>query len=200
MRNSFKLALLLVAAGMPCLFSLNASANSITLGNVSEVNDLGGGSDWTFSFSFDNSSLNSGDFFTINDFGAATVVSPPSSPGGTWVFSQALVGPTPFPPGVATDNAGILNVTFTWNGGGPIAVGNAGPYFFTLHSALSVSAVLQVDQYVSIDQSLSDGADSRVVGPLFGPQTVVPDGGMTVAFLGFALVGIEGLRRKLLSK
>ena len=27
-----------------------------------------------------------------------------------------------------------------------------------------------------------------------------PDGGLTVAFLGFALVGIEGLRRKLLSK
>lgn len=198
MKNSFKVALLLVAAGIPCLFSLNAKANSITLGNVSEVNDISGGSDWTFSFSFDNSSLKTGDYFTIMDFGAATIVSGPAAPvGGTWTFSQALVGPNPFPAGVATDYPNILNATFTWSSSAPVTVGNQGPYTFTLHSDLSVSAIMQTDDYVSIDQSASDGSDSRVVGPLFGPNTV-PDGGLTVAFLGFALVGIEGLRRKLL--
>ena len=39
--------------------------------------------------------------------------------------------------------------------------------------------------------------NTQASGNDFALAQVVPDGGMTVAFLGFALAGVEGLRRKL---
>jgi hypothetical protein len=44
------------------------------------------------------------------------------------------------------------------------------------------------------------GGASSTIFSFSAASQAVPDGGLTVAFLGFALVGIEGLRRKLLSK
>jgi hypothetical protein len=42
----------------------------------------------------------------------------------------------------------------------------------------------------------NSGKNSLNLRLSFSADTTVPDGGATVAFLGFALVGIEGLRRK----
>lgn len=53
----------------------------------------------------------------------------------------------------------------------------------------------------SFDITDSSGGNSGTFQFGFSQSdTSIPDGGLTVAFLGFALVGIEGLRRKLLSK
>jgi hypothetical protein len=171
----------------------SASANSITLGSVSAV-PAGGGSDWTYSYTFANSEIRAGDFFTINDFGLATVVTAPGSPAANWAFSQALTGNSALP---SVDSPGVLNVTFTWTGGtvnfGPLA---SGPFTFVLHSPL---AAIPIDHdYTSLDHiatGLTAGNESRVIGSVAGPQTV-PEGGSALALLGLALAGVEGVRRK----
>src|SRR5205807_10629592 len=62
--------------------------------------------------------VNTGDFFTIYDFGA---IAPGSNMQPTgWTFSQALLGPTPALVN-ATDNPSILNLTWTYNGAAPIS-------------------------------------------------------------------------------
>src|SRR5437016_4158846 len=103
MKNLIKL---LALAGCVAFTAVTASANSITLTDVSQVAGA-----FTYSVSGTNSSLNAGDFWTINDFGPATLGAN-TLPAG-WVFSQALTGPNSLP---ATDNPGILNATFTWTG------------------------------------------------------------------------------------
>jgi len=184
MKNSIKLTLMAAFAGL-ALAAVTANANTITLGDVSAV-PSGGGSDWTYSYTFANSTLNNGDYFTINDFGLATVVLGPVVPGAAWTFSQAFTGPNSLP---ATDNASVLNVTFTW-GGGPFTITGAGT--FTLHSSLGITP--ETHQYTSLDQSASNGGDSMAIGNVTGPRTV-PDGGSAVALLGIALAGLEGARR-----
>jgi hypothetical protein len=191
MKNSIKLTLMAAFAGL-ALVAVTANANTITLGNVSAV-PSGGGSDWTYSYTFANSTLNPGDYFTINDFGLAAVTLPPLGPLPTWAFSQALIGPNSLP---ATDDAGVLNVTFTWTGG-TLIVPN-GVFTFTLHSALGITATNH--DYTSIDQSTSNpGTDSMAIGTVSGPATV-PDGGSAVALLGIALAAVEGARRVLGSR
>jgi|ERR1041385_941462 hypothetical protein len=176
-----------VALGALLGFVNGVRANSITLGSVSGVG--GGPSTWTYDYTFANSTLAVGDFFTINDFGSAAVGSGPAVPAG-WVFSQALVGPNSLP---AVDNPTVLNATFTFTGApGPVADGT---FSFSLISPLG--AAFQFHDYTSSDHSTSDGSVSRVIGQVRGPVTVVPDGGLTIAFLGFALTGIGLLRRKL---
>src|SRR2546430_9128988 len=57
--------------------------------------------------------INTGDFFTIYDFGS---IAPGSNMQPTgWTFSQALIGPTPALTN-PTDNANILNLTWTYTG------------------------------------------------------------------------------------
>jgi hypothetical protein len=177
--------------------ALLAQANSITVSQVSAVG--GGPSTWTYVATFVNSTVNPGDFFTLNDFGPATVIT--SMPAG-WVFSQGLTGPNSLP---ATDNASVLNATFTWTGAaGTVISPNPATtvgFTFQLESPGSFSPFLS--EYTSIDQATSGegiaGTDSKVIGsitvPLF-PQTV-PDGGMTLMLLGSAVSGLALLRRKL---
>jgi hypothetical protein len=62
--------------------------------------------------------INTGDFFTIYDFGT---IAPGSNMQPTgWTFSQALLGPTA-PLTSPTDNPNILNLTWTYNGTAAIA-------------------------------------------------------------------------------
>lgn len=192
MKNLLKFGAVGIAAG---LLSFSASANTISLINVTAT-PAGGGSDWTYSYSFANSALLTGSsFFTINDFGPAVVVVPPVFPAPLWSFSQAGVGANSVPIGSLFhgDNPGILNVTFTWTGAtGP--VGNAGPFIFTLHSPGPVTAAGLVS-YSTLDQQVLDPTlSSKGLGELLAP---VPDAGMSIALLGFALTGLGLARRKL---
>src|SRR5437016_10424521 len=61
--------------------------------------------------------VNTGDFFTIYDFGS---IAPGSNTQPTgWTFSQALIGPTAALTS-PTDNPSILNLTWTYTGTTPI--------------------------------------------------------------------------------
>src|ERR1700694_4698769 len=61
--------------------------------------------------------VNTGDFFTIYDFGS---IAPGSNTQPTgWTFSQSLVGPTAALTS-PTDNPNILNLTWTYTGTTPI--------------------------------------------------------------------------------
>jgi hypothetical protein len=72
--------------------------------------------------------VNTGDFFTIYDFGS---IAPGSNTQPTgWTFSQALVGPTAALTS-PTDNPNILNLTWTYTGTTPI-VGSAALGIFSV--------------------------------------------------------------------
>lgn len=192
----------LLLVGVFSVMGSVAHANSITLGNVGQAL-VPGGSTWTYSVDFANSSISTGDYFTINDFGSATVVSGLSTPvpGGTWTMTQGLVGPNSL---TATDSVSVLNVTFTYSGP-PGAVGGATGDFnttITLGSPLA-SLTPAFHDYTSIDKAatgVTAGQASRVIGPVAGPATVpttVPDAGSTLGMLGCVLLVFAALRRKL---
>ncbi|HXP34936.1 MAG TPA: hypothetical protein VN827_05260 [Chthoniobacterales bacterium] len=64
-----------------------------------------------------NENINTGDFFTIYDFGS---IAPGSNTQPTgWTFSQSLIGPTAALTS-PTDNPNILNLTWTYTGTTPI--------------------------------------------------------------------------------
>src|SRR6266853_1683244 len=111
MRKAFILGLVLLGSGIliargdiiPTLSSVTGSAPTFT---------------WNYSANVTvDETVNTGDFFTIYDFGT---IAPGSStqPIG-WTFSQALVGPTPSLV-TPTDNASILNLTWTYTSTTPI--------------------------------------------------------------------------------
>src|ERR1035437_4260804 len=122
--------------------------------------------------------------------------------------------------------SGYLNVTtgpaqgtyslYTWSGGGVSSVRVGGGTDLIVDNVVNVGAIPFFDVYglafvnqpEGIDFSLNYGNVYNLAG--FGPVgyavpnatgtatlTAVPDGGMTVALLGSALMSLGGLRRKL---
>jgi len=181
----------LVAGGALALAGLSASANSITVNETS-----GGGGTWVYDIHFDNSTVNSGDFFTINDFGS--VISQSSTLPAGWSFSQGFTGPNSLP---AIDNPGVLNVTFTWTGATTPMTAPLGVADFTLTLTSPLLGVGGISDYTSIDHVNGGplaGQSSRVIGPIQTPAgPTIPDGGTTVMLLGAALSGLGLIRRKL---
>ena len=97
-------------------FTLAARADIIpTLDSVT-----GSSPNFTWNYSANvtvDQTVNTGDFFTIYDFGSIALGSNTQPTG--WTFSQALVGPTAALTSPA-DNPNILNLTWTYNGTTPI--------------------------------------------------------------------------------
>jgi hypothetical protein len=98
------------------------SFTSVTQGQVGIL--------WTYTANVtDEQNANTGDFFTIYDFGSI-VPNSNSQPAG-WTFSTSLGGPTPLQTN-APDNPSILNLTWTYTG--PTIIGaspagkNIGPF------------------------------------------------------------------------
>src|ERR1700730_2116550 len=86
--------------------------------------------------------INTGDFFTIYDFGN---IAPGSNTQPTgWTFSQALLGPTP---GLVspTDNPNILNLTWTYTGTTPIT----GAAALGIFSVITSTDQLKVGQFTA---------------------------------------------------
>ncbi len=112
MRKAFILGLVLLGSGIliargdiiPTLSSVTGSSPNFT---------------WNYSANVTvDETINTGDFFTIYDFGS---IAPGSNMQPTgWTFSQALLGPTPALVN-ATDNPNILNLTWTYTGTAPIS-------------------------------------------------------------------------------
>jgi hypothetical protein len=122
MRKAFILGLallgsaVLVARGdiIPTLSSVTGSSPNFT---------------WNYSANVTvDQTVNTGDFFTIYDFGS---IAPGSNTQPTgWTFSQALLGPTAALT-APTDNPNILNLTWTYSGTTPI-VGSAALGMFSV--------------------------------------------------------------------
>src|SRR5204862_3612716 len=100
--------LLLLAA----ISSISLAARADIIPTLSSVTGSSPNFTWNYSANVTiDETVNTGDFFTIYDFGS---IAPGSNtqPSG-WTFSQALVGPTPSLV-TPTDNASILNLTWTY--------------------------------------------------------------------------------------
>lgn len=111
MRKAFILGLALLGSGIfiargdiiPTLDSVTGSSPNFT---------------WNYSANVTvDQTVNTGDFFTIYDFGSIALGSNTQPTG--WIFSQALLGPTAALTS-PTDNPNILNLTWTYNGTTPI--------------------------------------------------------------------------------
>src|SRR2546429_8951968 len=98
--------------------ALLGSAALIARGDIIPTLNSVTGSSPTFTWNYAanvtvDQTVNTGDFFTIYDFGS---IAPGSNTQPTgWTFSQALVGPTAALTS-PTDNPSILNLTWTYSG------------------------------------------------------------------------------------
>jgi hypothetical protein len=195
LKANVRSSLVLLAVGVSTAI---ASADSITVTETGAVN-VAGGSQWTYDLSFINSTLNTGDFVTINDFGAGAPIAVPAG----WAYSQSLVGPNSLP---ANDDPGLLNATFTWIGNsGTIVSPNSttvANQILTLSSPEALGS-LDTSDYTTIDHVTSGlvaGTPSRVIGTVRTPVATpkaVPDTGSTLALFGMALTMVECARRKI---
>jgi len=146
MRKAWILGLVLLGAGIlvargdiiPTLSSVTGSSPTFT---------------WNYSANVTvDETINTGDFFTIYDFGA---IAPGSNMQPTgWTFSQALLGPTPALVN-ATDNPSILNLTWTYNGAAPIS----GSAVLGIFSVITSTDQLKVGQF-SAEATRSSGPNA----------------------------------------
>ena len=146
MRKAWILGLVLLGAGIliargdiiPTLSSVTGSSPTFTWNYTANVTV--------------DETINTGDFFTIYDFGA---IAPGSNMQPTgWTFSQALLGPTPALVN-ATDNPSILNLTWTYNGAAPIS----GSAVLGIFSVITSTDQLKVGQF-SAEATRSSGPNA----------------------------------------
>ena len=172
-----------------------ANANTISLANLGPGVPFGPGSLWSYIYSFGNSYLVQNEsYFTINDFGLALEVNPPNQPSPDWVLQpQTLLGRNDVAPLSPGDSGSVLNVTYLWTGATGPVVDSA--FFFTLFSP-NPTIFGQAVSYTTGDQNSSTPSlGSNGLGRVLAPG--VPDGGSTMALLGFAMLAAGALRRKL---
>jgi hypothetical protein len=110
MRKSFFLGLIMVG--------LVVAANADIIPTLSPVTPSGGNFTWSYAANVTvDETINTGDFFTIYDFGS--FVSGSNLQPAGWTFSSSLVGLTPSQVS-PTDNPSLLNLTWTYTGTTPI--------------------------------------------------------------------------------
>src|SRR2546421_8937725 len=188
-RNSMnkKYSLLLAAI---TIVSLSARADIIpTLDSVT-------GSSPTFTWNYSanvtvDQTVNTGDFFTIYDFGT---IAPGSNTQPTgWTFSQALLGPTPALVN-ATDNPTILNLTWTYTGSTPIS-GSAALGIFSVITSTDQLKVGQFSAEATRNSGPNAGAKVDNIGNVSVP---VPESSALLPIIGVcaAAVVLTFLRRQ----
>jgi hypothetical protein len=124
----------------------------------------------------------SGDSVTWNAFGWNPSTAPVTplwsyvDAGTGWTYSFSLTSVS-----VDTQNNKFLNLLgygmLTITGTGSPYVATTGSWSFTISNP-------------------TGGSHANFAFTFANSQTAVPDGGMTVALLGFAMVGVEGIRRR----
>src|SRR5256886_10574502 len=187
-RNSMnkKYSLLLAAI---TIVSLSARADIIpTLSSVT-------GSSPTFTWNYAanvtvDETVNTGDFFTIYDFGT---IAPGSNTQPTgWTFSQALLGPTPALVN-ATDNPTILNLTWTYTGSTPIS----GSAALGIFSVITGTDQLKVGQFTA-EATRNSGPNAGTKVDNIGNVSVpVPESSALLPIIGVcAAAGFSTLLRR----
>jgi VPDSG-CTERM motif len=157
------------------------------------------GTSITYNADHTSGEIHSGDGFTI--FDVAGFTGSLGVPAG-WVFSGAAPVGSPWGVGpLGPDSAALVNLTFTYTGASIETLALTPFLGFVVGTT---ATTLVVDDWTSRDHLIGtigviDGAVASphrdtIVVPAF---PVVPDGGLTLSLLGFALVGLASLRRKL---
>ena len=145
---------------------------------------------WSYNADLTSGQLAAGDGFTIFDFDgyvAGSIAAPVD-----WTPSTALTG-SPFGASLGLDDPALINLTFTYNG--PTINQAIGAQTFTGFNANTTDLGQVADDWASHDHDISSAPATEAQGTILVPGNAVPDGGSTVALLGVALAGLEGLRR-----
>ena len=177
MRKSFILGLVLLGSGIliargdiiPTLDSITGSSPSFTWNYAANVTV--------------DETVNTGDFFTIYDFGT---IAPGSNTQPTgWTFSQALLGPTP-PLVNATDNPNILNLTWTYTGSTPIS----GSAALGIFSVITSTDQLKVGQF-SAEATRNSGPNAGTKVDNIGNVSVpVPESSALLPIIGVCAAAV----------
>jgi hypothetical protein len=177
MRKAFVLGLVLLGSGMlivrgdiiPTLSSVTGSSPNFT---------------WNYSANVTvDQTVNTGDFFTIYDFGS---IAPGSNTQPTgWTFSQALVGPTAALTN-PTDNPNILNLTWTYNGTTPI-VGSAALGVFSVITSTDQLKTGQFTAQATRNNGPNAGTKISNVGTVSVP---VPESSALLPIIGVCAAAV----------
>jgi hypothetical protein len=177
MRKSFILGLVLLGSGIliargdiiPTLDSITGSSPSFTWNYAANVTV--------------DETVNTGDFFTIYDFGT---IAPGSNTQPTgWTFSQALLGPTPALVN-ATDNPNILNLTWTYTGSTPIS----GSAALGIFSVITSTDQLKVGQF-SAEATRNSGPNAGTKVDNIGTVSVpVPESSALLPIIGVCAAAV----------
>ena len=169
--------------------SLSARADIIpTLSSVT-------GSSPTFTWNYSanvtvDQTVNTGDFFTIYDFGT---IAPGSNTQPTgWTFSQALLGPTPALTN-PTDNPNILNLTWTYTGSTPIS----GSAALGIFSVITSTDQLKVGQFTA-EATRNSGPNAGTKVDNIGTVSVpVPEPSVLFPIMSLcAAIGVDRFLRR----
>ncbi len=141
--------------------------------------------------------LFSGNYFTLYDFDGFTGVG--TVPAG-WTASTALVGLTP-PDVLPTDNAGIINVTFTYQG--PTLNFDSDPANnveltfapFVLRSTFGNMSFDSFTARAIKNDGLARGTEVSTIGIYASPGGVPEPTSWALLIVGFAMVGVSMRRR-----
>ena len=147
---------------------------------------------WDYTANLSSGAVNNGDGFTIFDFGGyvAGSIFAPAGWDATAVLTGSVLGVAP--PSGYVDDPTLFNLEFTRTGGtvGPTnGVLNLGNFGATTTDVSQGYVAWSSRDHAPTGAFGADHAD-LILAPI-----AVPDGGSTVALLGAALVGLEGLRR-----
>ncbi len=176
MKKALILGLVLLGSGIliaradiiPSLSSITGSSPSFT---------------WNYSANVTvDETVNAGDFFTIYDFSSIMPTSTTQPTG--WTFSSALVGPTA-PLTTPTDDPGLWNITWTYNGASPIA----GSAALGIFSVVTNTDQLKMGQFTAEATKSNDPAGTKVsnVGSVSVP---VPESTALFPLIGICAAAI----------
>jgi hypothetical protein len=153
---------------------------------------------WTYAAMLSSGQVLNGDGFTIFDFGGYVAGSIFAPTGWTAVaqLTGSVLGVAP--PASNPDNPALFNLLFTRSGGtvGPAIIGllPLGDFGATTTSKDTTFVGWSSRDHFPTGIPPAPGTDHADIILAPAPGTV-PDGGATVALLGIALGGLEGMRR-----
>jgi hypothetical protein len=177
MRKAFVLGLVLLGSAaviargdiIPTLSSVTGSSPNFTWNYAANVTV--------------NQTVNTGDFFTIYDFGS---IAPGSNMQPTgWTFSQSLVGPTAAQTS-PIDNPNILNLTWTYNATTPI-VGSAALGMFSVVTSTNQLKTGQFTALATLNTGPNAGTKVSNVGTVSVP---VPESSALLPIIGVCAAAV----------
>jgi hypothetical protein len=176
---------------LAAISAISFAARADIIPTLSSVTGSSPNFTWNYSANVTvNQTVNTGDFFTIYDFGS---IAPGSNiqPTG-WTFSQALVGPTAALTS-PTDNPNILNLTWTYSGTAPIT-GSAALGMFSVITSTDQLKTGQFTAQATLNSGPNAGTKVSNVGTVSVP---VPEPSALFPIMSLcAAIGVDRFFRR----